>query len=411
MHAAAAGSVDVVKYLIKLGFDTDDITKKGFTAIVYAARSGSLSCVKALIEAGATYKNGNRRYNCFVEAATQGHLDIVKYLLDKGININVSTRDKKTAAMCAAQAKKFDVLKYLLMKGAKYVPDKYFIAEFSPELFEIFKKQNDIKMPLKDICTSAILDSNAALVGHLLDNYIDLKDIPEYNHWSFFKTSKMFEKVYNTKGFLKVFDMIDPIHYAGNLKYINMLESVGCVLKKEAIIEGQIIERIVTKTKDRDLALKLLDKIDDIGKLNQNSLFTNLINAFDKGEVTEEIVDIIMERFKDRITNFQPERCQIFGFKYFRVLFDSMDESSKNSIFFDTRAALETKYYDNYEYILNHGFDASEIDEKGNCPLHYMKSTNHATVDEYKKLIKLFTSHGCDINTKLSHNEIVIFDA
>lgn len=81
MHAASAGSPDVVNYLIKLGMGTDDITIEGLTAIVCSARSGSLSCVKALIKASTTYKNCNRKYNCVVEAATQGYLGIVNFLI------------------------------------------------------------------------------------------------------------------------------------------------------------------------------------------------------------------------------------------------------------------------------------------------------------------------------------------
>ena len=72
MRAAKSGCVDIVNFLLKLGLKDNVTSKSGLTAIYLAARYGSLSCVKALVESGSRFKSRNRKYNCFVEAATQG---------------------------------------------------------------------------------------------------------------------------------------------------------------------------------------------------------------------------------------------------------------------------------------------------------------------------------------------------
>ena len=145
MYAASSGSVDIVKFLINLDVNLNEIASNGYTAIVIAARVGSLSCVQALIEAGASFNIRNRKYNCFVEAATQGHLDIVKYLIDQGVNININTSDNYDAITCAVEAGRVSVIKYLLMKGASFTPYKDTMAKTTPEVYELVKNEMGIK--------------------------------------------------------------------------------------------------------------------------------------------------------------------------------------------------------------------------------------------------------------------------
>ena len=56
-----------------------------------AAQNGHLEIVRALLEKGAKinqYENSNTYYTALMLAAEKGHLEIVKYLLEKGAKIN-----------------------------------------------------------------------------------------------------------------------------------------------------------------------------------------------------------------------------------------------------------------------------------------------------------------------------------
>ncbi|EAY19591.1 hypothetical protein TVAG_228540 [Trichomonas vaginalis G3] len=398
MHAASIGSVDVVNFLIKINAKIDEIAPDGYTAIVHAARAGSLSCVKALVDAGATYNRSKRKYNCFIEAATQGHLDIVKYLIDKGININIMTSDGYTAVQCAAEAERYNVMKYLIMKGAKFDPSAKLISLFPFDLYEFVMKEAHPNATHYEVLHQAIKCLNIDLCRLILEKFVEFKEISEKDiNWIFYDF-RLLEMVYDTKGFLAQKDELNPLRYANSLKSIQLLESAGCQLTKEIILERKFLETIAINTKDKSLLVNLLEKLDNIEEIDKNMLFTNLINNYNGGSVSDEIVDILIRRFENHLNNFIPGSCNIFRFKYFEILFDSMEDDVKRNIFFYSKPFMRITEYSKYEYILENGYDATQVDNDGNCALHYLKSSKFETVDDCKKVIHLFTSHGCDIN-------------
>ena len=117
-------------------------------ALREAAKYGHMDCVKALIEAGADVneatdvgdsgvaKNGRKEesrsraksmkyYNPpLYYAAENGHVQIVKYLIEKGANVNAGSMYDKTALICAVRNGHEHVVKCLVESGADLTTDK-----------------------------------------------------------------------------------------------------------------------------------------------------------------------------------------------------------------------------------------------------------------------------------------------
>jgi ankyrin repeat protein len=99
--AARAGSVDVLRYLIKAGADINARTPAHETALMLAAyfrvedpNSGSVSferhqeAARLLVEAGATLENEPYNYTPLAYAAYQGHDHMIQYLIKRGARVN-----------------------------------------------------------------------------------------------------------------------------------------------------------------------------------------------------------------------------------------------------------------------------------------------------------------------------------
>jgi ankyrin repeat protein len=78
----------------------------GMTALLYAAREGHTAAVHALVEAGADLNLASAdKVSPMVEAIINGHLDLAKYLLDKGADPNVVSVSGMTALYAVIDVK------------------------------------------------------------------------------------------------------------------------------------------------------------------------------------------------------------------------------------------------------------------------------------------------------------------
>jgi uncharacterized protein len=104
MWAAAEGNADVVRLLVARGADTRVRSSGGFTALLFAAREGKLSSVKALLDLGVDLNESlpvRRRGaaanaepdpgpNAFLLAAESAHYEVAAFLLEKGADPNAA---------------------------------------------------------------------------------------------------------------------------------------------------------------------------------------------------------------------------------------------------------------------------------------------------------------------------------
>lgn len=98
-HAASAGDLKIVKYLVDNGYDLNNRNPKGFTPLLIACQDGFVELVKYLISNGAcvTARNHNLDGALHLAVSHCADINIVQLLLTTPIEINAKNIDGMTA--------------------------------------------------------------------------------------------------------------------------------------------------------------------------------------------------------------------------------------------------------------------------------------------------------------------------
>ena len=95
------------------------ISKGGLTALVFAARQGSIESAKALLEAGADINQGDADgNNPLLIAILNNHDELAQILIDKGADVNAANKDGRAALYAAVDAHDVDWSDRPLVKEA-----------------------------------------------------------------------------------------------------------------------------------------------------------------------------------------------------------------------------------------------------------------------------------------------------
>lgn len=117
MEAAREGHEEMVALLLSQGADINAQTEETQeTALTLACCGGFLDVADFLIKAGADIESGAN--TPLMEAAQEGHLDLVRHLINCGANVNATTSSGDTALMYACENGHTDVAELLLQAGA-----------------------------------------------------------------------------------------------------------------------------------------------------------------------------------------------------------------------------------------------------------------------------------------------------
>jgi ankyrin repeat protein len=118
MMAASECKTDTVRLLIGRGATVNTKDSEGTPAIVWAA--GCIDAVRFMLDKGADVDAiTNMNKTALMSAALfDSSIDVVRLLLDRGANINAKDMYNMTALMAASRSGNADTVKLLLNKGA-----------------------------------------------------------------------------------------------------------------------------------------------------------------------------------------------------------------------------------------------------------------------------------------------------
>ena len=111
--AAKNGNGEVVATLLKARANPTLVNRYGEDPLLQAAYQGHLDVVKQLVRAGVDI-NRAKGWTPLGYAAYQGHLEVADYLLDQGADVNVAMNNGTTPLMLAARNGHLPLVKLLL---------------------------------------------------------------------------------------------------------------------------------------------------------------------------------------------------------------------------------------------------------------------------------------------------------
>lgn len=124
--AAAAGHLEIVKFLTLHGANINSTTRTHSTPLRAACFDGHLEIVEYLINRGADIEIANRHgHTCLMIACFKGHLKIARLLVDMNANVNRCSVKGNTALHDCAESGSLAILKLLLDHGATMKLDNY----------------------------------------------------------------------------------------------------------------------------------------------------------------------------------------------------------------------------------------------------------------------------------------------
>lgn len=147
MNASWLGYLNIVKHLVKSGAELNSKDDLGVTALMYASQNGNVDIANYLIDQDAdissmtivewaglgflkevkdSIKRGNDvnmgspfyGVTALMTASDNGHIDVVKYLIENGSDVNKVMDYAETALMYASTSGELEVVKYLSENGA-----------------------------------------------------------------------------------------------------------------------------------------------------------------------------------------------------------------------------------------------------------------------------------------------------
>eukprot|EP00316_Scyphosphaera_apsteinii_P021228 CAMPEP_0119298808 /NCGR_PEP_ID=MMETSP1333-20130426/946_1 /TAXON_ID=418940 /ORGANISM="Scyphosphaera apsteinii, Strain RCC1455" /LENGTH=363 /DNA_ID=CAMNT_0007300009 /DNA_START=15 /DNA_END=1109 /DNA_ORIENTATION=+ len=120
-HAAFHGNTSGVKEFLDMGHGVDELNRQGATALMLAARNGSVATMELLLDYGANLAYEGGGWNSLMLAAVMGNVDAVRFLIERGADANGADSEGGTVLMLAVHKGKEKVVRELVAAGANVI--------------------------------------------------------------------------------------------------------------------------------------------------------------------------------------------------------------------------------------------------------------------------------------------------
>lgn len=119
-RAVEKGDRFMVGVYLEAGFDLNKESLDSVTLLGLAARNGYTGILKILIGAGAdvNQRSSDRNNTPLMDAASEGHIEILSYLIDNGAELEIISKSGQTALVLSVGNKQIEAAKLLLKAGA-----------------------------------------------------------------------------------------------------------------------------------------------------------------------------------------------------------------------------------------------------------------------------------------------------
>lgn len=123
-QAVETGDRFLVGAYLDAGFDINREAPNHISLLGLASRKGFTNLVYVLFEAGAEINqiSSDRNNSPLMDAASTGHIDIVRFFIENGADLELKSRSNQTALVLAVGNKQIECAKLLLEAGAE--PDE-----------------------------------------------------------------------------------------------------------------------------------------------------------------------------------------------------------------------------------------------------------------------------------------------
>jgi len=383
MWAVYQGDLDLIKFLIQKGAD---ISKKGViyvdtignyygNLIGIAAGEGKLEILKYLVEeckipindqAYSMYYKSYRGWSALHYSCWKENLDVIKYLIKNGININLQTQGGNSPLNIAILFNNKNAIECLLTAGA-----------------DINLKDSTGCTPLK----KAVQENDSLDIIELLIKHGANIDEPDNDGWT-----PLMNAVYNDES--KIARLL--LTYQAN---VNLKNSIGYTPIWYAVIN-----------KDTSIITELVPSGADINS-NDSAGWTSIFPAIHSGD--KEFVEFMIEKGSDinhqggpgkRTPLMELITCkELFNdpddylelIKTFISLTKDIDVSDKGGLSALDYSVIFNQIFVTESLVLN-GANVNKKDTAGTTPLM------HAAGNNNREAVKMLLDYGADINSRNS---------
>jgi ankyrin repeat protein len=177
----------MVRLFVEKGLDVNAVTRRGDTALHFAAGAGNVTMVKLLLAKGADVNAATHdsipvrkgpialnHLTALMYAAPYGTPDLVRTLIDAGAEVNAKDIRDMTPLMLSgySETQNAEVVKLLLVKGADVKP-KSVMGETALDWAKKFGNPEVIRL-LQKAGAPASAEEHAALVGRIEAAYAQM---------------------------------------------------------------------------------------------------------------------------------------------------------------------------------------------------------------------------------------------